>query len=116
MKEARVHNHRMGCDNAGDTVARATMGCGNAGDTVARAIMGYENVGDTVARAIMGCDNVGDTGARATMGCGDAGRHSAEASGYMERSLCQTTCAQMGRPDIEQFSNYGQRPITILTI
>ena len=88
MKGARVHNHRMGCGNAGDTVARATMGCDNAGDTVARA----------------------------TMGCGNAGRHSAEASGYMERSLRQTTGGQMGRPDIEQFSNYGQRPITILII
>ena len=78
MKEARVHNHRKGYENAGDTVARAIMGCGNAGDTVARA----------------------------TMGCDDAGRHSAEALSYMERSLCQTTGGQMGRPDIEQFSNY----------
>ena len=102
MKEARVHNHRMGYENAGDTVARATMRCGDAGDTV--------------ARATMGCDNAGDTVAKATMGCGNAGRHSAEASGYMERSLRQTTGGQMGRPDIEQFSNYGQRPITILTI
>ena len=78
MKEARVHNYRKGYENAGDTVARATMGCDNAGDTVARA----------------------------TMGCGNAGRHSAEASGYMERSLCQTTGRQMGRSDIEQFSTY----------
>ena len=101
MKEARVHNHRMGCDNVGDTVAEATMGCGN--------------VGDTVARATMGCDNAGRHSDEATMGCGNAGRHSAEASGYMERSLRQTTGGQMGRPDIEQFSNYGQRPITILT-
>ena len=92
MKEARVHNYRMGYENAGDTVARATMGCGNAGDTV--------------ARATMGCDNAGDTVARATMGCGSAGRHSAEASSYMERSLRQTTGGQMGRPDIEQFPNY----------
>ena len=78
MKEARVHNHRMGYENAGDTVARATMGCGDVGRHSAEAIMG----------------------------CGDAGRHSAEASGYMERSLCQTTGGQMSRPDIEQFSNY----------
>ena len=78
MKEARVHNYRKGCGNVGDTVARATMGC----------------------------DNVSDTVARATMGCGNAGRHSAEALSYMERSLCQTTGGQMGRPDIEQFSNY----------
>ena len=40
------------------------------------------------------------------MGCDDTGRHSAEASSYMERSLCQTTGGQMGRPDIEQFSTY----------
>ena len=79
MKEARVHNHRKGYDNAGDTVAEATMGC--------------DNVGDTVAEAIMGCDN--------------AGRHSAEASGYMERSLRQTTGGQMGRSDIKQFSTYN---------
>ena len=92
MKGARVHNHRKGYDNAGDTVARATMGYGNAGDTVARATMGCGDAGDTVARATMGCD--------------DAGRHSAEALSYMERSLCQTTGGQMGRPDIEQFSNY----------
>ena len=92
MKEARVHNYRKGCGNAGDTVARATMGCGN--------------VGDTVARATMGCDDAGRHSAEAIMGCGDAGRHSAEASGYMERSLRQTTGVQMGRPDIEQFSNY----------
>ena len=116
MKEARVHNYRKGYENAGDTVARATMGCDNAGDTVAEATMGCGNAGDTVARATMGCGNAGDTVARATMGCGNAGRHSAEASGYMERSLCQTTGGQMGRPDIEQFSNYGQRPITILII
>ena len=79
MKEARVHNHRMGYENAGDTVARAIMGCGNAGDTVARATMGGDN----------------------------AGRHSAEASGYMERSLRQTTGGQMGRSDIKQFSTYN---------
>ena len=106
MKEARVHNYRKGCDNVGDTVARATMGCGDAGDTVARTTMGCGDVGDTVARAIMGYENAGDTVARATMGCGNAGRHSAEASGYMERSLRQTTGGQMGRPDIEQFSTY----------
>jgi len=53
-----------------------------------------------------GYENAGDTVARATMGCGNAGRHSAEASGYMERSLCQTTGRQMGRSDIEQFSTY----------
>ena len=116
MKGARVHNHRMGYENVGDTVARATMRCGDAGDTVARATMGCDNVGDTVARAIMGCDNVGEHSAEAPMGCDDAGRHSAEALSYMERSLCQTTGGQMGRPDIEQFSNYGQRPITILII
>ena len=92
MKEARVHNYRKGYDNAGDTVARATMGCDDAGDTV--------------ARATMGCDNAGDTVAEALMGCGNAGRHSAEASSYMEYSLRQTTGGQMGRPDIEQFSNY----------
>ena len=92
MKRARVHNHRMGYENAGDTVARATMGC--------------DNVGDTVARATMGCDNAGDTVARATMGCGNVGRHSAKASSYMERSLCQTTGGQMGRSDIEHFSTY----------
>ena len=92
MKEARVHNHRKGCDNAGDTVARATMGCGD--------------VGDTVAEATMGCGDAGRHSAEAIMGCGNAGRHSAEASGYMERSLCQTTGGQMDRPDIEQFSNY----------
>ena len=92
MKGARVHNYRKGCGDAGDTVARAIMGCGNAGDTVARAIMGCGDVGRHSAEAIMGCD--------------DAGRHSAEASGYMERSLRQTTGGQMGRPDIEQFSNY----------
>ena len=92
MKEARVHNYRKGYENAGDTVARATMGCGDAGDTVAEATMGCGNAGRHSAEAIMGCD--------------DAGRHSAEASGYMERSLRQTTGGQMGRPDIEQFSNY----------
>ena len=102
MKGARVHNYRKGYENSGDTVARATMGC--------------DNVGDTVAKATMGCGNAGRHSAEATMGCGDAGRHSAEALSYMERSLCQTTGGQMGRPDIEQFSNYGQRPITILTI
>ena len=53
-----------------------------------------------------GYENVGDTVARATMGCGNAGRHSAKASGYMERSLRQTTGGQMGRSDIEQFSTY----------
>ena len=111
-----MHNYWKGYENVGDTVARATMGCDNVSDTVARATMGCGNAGDTVARATMGGDNAGDTVARATMGCGDAGRHSAEALSYMERSLCQTTGGQMGRPDIEQFSNYGQRPITILTI
>ena len=116
MKEARVHNYRKGYENAGDTVAEATMGCDNAGDTVARATMGCDNAGDTVARATMGCGNAGRHSAEALMGCDDAGRHSAEASGYMERSLRQTTGGQMGRPDIEQFSNYGQRPITILII
>ena len=102
MKEARVHNYRMGYENAGDTVARATMGCDNAGDTV--------------AEAIMGCDDAGRHSAEAIMGYDDAGRHSAEASSYMEHSLRQTTGGQMNRPDIEQFSNYGQRPITILII
>ena len=97
-----MHNYWKGYENVGDTVARATMGC--------------DNTGDTVARATMGCGNAGRHSAEATMGCGDAGRHSAEALSYMERSLCQTTGGQMGRPDIEQFSNYGQRPITILTI
>ena len=92
MKEARVHNHRMGYENAGDTVARATMGCDNAGDTV--------------AEATMGCGNAGRHSAEATMGCDNTGRHSAEASSYMERSLCQTTGGQMGRSDIEQFSTY----------
>lgn len=116
MKEARVHNYRKGYENVGDTVARATMGCDNAGDTVAEATMGCGNAGDTVVRATMGCDDAGRHSAEAIMGCDDARRHSAEASGYMERSLRQTTGRQMGRPDIEQFSNYGQRPITILTI
>ena len=106
MKEARVHNHRMGYENAGDTVARAIMGCGNAGDTVARATMGGDNAGRHSAEAIMGCDDAGRHSAEAIMGCGNAGRHSAEASGYMERSLCQTTGRQMGRSDIEQFSTY----------
>ena len=106
MKGARVHNYRKGYENASDTVARATMGCGDAGDTVARATMGCDNAGDTVARATMGCDDAGRHSAEAIMGCDDAGRHSAEASGYMERSLRQTTGGQMGRPDIEQFSNY----------
>ena len=116
MKEARVHNYRKGYENAGDTVARATMGCGNAGDTVARAIMGCGNAGGHSAEAIMGYDDAGRHSAEAIMGCDDAGRHSAEASSYMEHSLRQTTGGQMDRPDIEQFSNYGQRPITILTI
>ena len=102
MKEARVHNYRKGYENAGDTVARAIMGCDDADRHSAEAIMGYDDAGRHSAEAIMGCGNVG--------------RHSAEASGYMERSLCQTTGGQMGRPDIEQFSNYGQRPITILII
>ena len=93
MKEARVHNHRMGYENAGDTVARATMGCDNAGDTV--------------ARALMGCGDAGRHSAEAIMRCGNAGRHSAEATGYMERSLRQTTGGQMNRPDIEQFSTYN---------
>ena len=93
MKEARVHNHRKGYENVGDTVARATMGCGNAGRHSAEAIMGYDDAGRHSAEAIMGCD--------------DAGRHSAEASSYMEHSLRQTTGGQMGRPDIEQFSTYN---------
>ena len=106
MKEARVHNYRKGCDNAGDTVARATMGCGDAGDTVAKATMGCDNAGGHSAETIMGCDDARRHSAEAIMGCGNAGRHSAEASGYMERSLCQTTGRQMGRSDIEQFSTY----------
>ena len=106
MKEARVHNHRKGYENAGDTVAEAIMGCDNAGDTVARATMGCGDAGDTVARATMGGDKAGRHSAEAIMGCDDAGRHSAEASGYMERSLRQTTGGQMDRPDIEQFSTY----------
>ena len=92
----------MGYDDAGDTVAEAIMGCGDAGRHS--------------AEAIMGCDDAGRHSAEAIMGCDDAGRHSAEASSYMEHSLRQTTGGQMGRPDIEQFSNYGQRPITILII
>ena len=110
-----MHNYRKGYENAGDTVARATMGCGNAGRHSAEAIMGCDDAGRHSAEAIMGCGDAGRHSAEAPMGCGNAGRHSAEASGYMERSLCQTTGGQMGRPDIEQFSNYGQRPITILT-
>ena len=116
MKEARVHNHRKGYENAGDTVAEAIMGCDDAGRHSAEAIMGCDNAGDTVARATMRCDDAGRHSAEAIMGCDDAGRHSAKASGYMERSLRQTTGGQMNRPDIEQFSNYGQRPITILII
>ena len=77
--------------------------------------MGGVDAGRHSAEAIMGCDDAGRHSAEAIMGCGDAGRHSAEALSYMERSLCQTTGGQMGRPDIEQFPNYGQRPITILT-
>ena len=68
--------------------------------------MGCGDAGRHSAEAIMGCDNAGRHSAEAIMGCDDAGRHSAEASGYMERSLRQTTGGQMGRPDIEQFSNY----------
>ena len=106
MKGARVHNHRKGYENVGDTVARATMGCDTAGDTVAEAIMGCGNAGRHSAEAIMGCDNAGRHSAEVLMGCDNVGRHSAKASGYMERSLRQTTGGQMGRSDIEQFSTY----------
>ena len=92
------------------------MGYDDAGRHSAEAIMGYDDAGRHSAEAIMGCDDAGRHSAEALMGCDDTGRHSAEASGYMERSLRQTTGGQMDRPDIEQFSNYGQRPITILTI
>ena len=102
MKEARVHNYRKGCDNVGDTVARAIMGCGNAGRHS--------------AEAIMGCGDAGRHSAEAIMGCGDAGRHSAEAimGDRVEKEDIPLGSEVLGRPCLGD-TNHKKAPSLLTT-